>query len=81
MATVKSDGSVTAPQVGPNQGGATPNRAPNTKPAEVKSSPIMDGPPNSLVEQSAGGNPYNKDGFVGVDPQFQQYSSDVDKPL
>ena len=77
------NGNPTAPQVGPNQGRATPAVSPgNTKPSTPSGKAVdTTGVPNFLAgAEGTFEDVYNKDGFVGVDPIYQNFASHVDSP-
>ncbi|AOE44526.1 hypothetical protein SEA_JUMBO_13 [Gordonia phage Jumbo] len=84
MAERKADGSVTKPSgvVVPG-GGVTPARAPGSnKPTEVaRTSPLKVGPSESLVGDAISPEAaYNNNGFIGVDPIYQNAANPADYP-
>lgn len=76
------DGSVNRPSgSGTPQGSGNPRLSPgNTQRNDhTKSSVILPGPANSLVEGDAV-NPLNANGFVGVMPMYQNFANETESP-
>lgn len=75
------DGSANLPKgSGTPQGGGNPRQSPGTQRNDhAKSSVILPGPPDSMVEGDAG-NPLNANGFVGVHPMYQHFSNQTENP-
>lgn len=77
-------GNPTKPQVGPNQGHATPAKAPGSnKPSTPGHSPTdrTSGTPDFLSRGVPASEVLNKDGYIGVDPVYQNAANATERPI